>query len=321
MRATRSKSVRAPNIGELFDPGGQTFTSITDVCDSININLGSSAHRAANCRAAGLSEGWNPTDDWYQGTRPGMITGNPDLKEETSNDYTIGLVYTPDYIEGFSFTLDYWAFAIDDAISYIAVNTAVKYCYDSESLSNIYCDLFTRDDNTGNIIDYVNKPVNSASYNVKGLDIESRYFYETSAHGDFNFRVIATYLEQWEYNPTGFASDLQKDVGEYTDPRWKAMFSLGWTYDDLTLEARANYRHSAVASNDWVPSDNNYNDIPSHTTWDFTGSYVLTDDLDLRFGIKNAFDLEPPRNPYVYDGDGYYDTQGRAFFLGANYRL
>ncbi|WP_119977817.1 TonB-dependent receptor domain-containing protein [Shewanella algidipiscicola] len=321
LRATKSKSVRAPNIGELFDPGGQTFESFTDVCDKINVELGSNDNRKKNCQAVGLPEGWNPTDSWYQGGRPGTNAGNPDLKPETSNDYTIGMVYTPSYLEGFSLTVDYWAFEISDAINYIGVGTAVRYCYDSESLDNVYCDLFTRDDTTGDIIDFVQAPVNSASFDVKGVDIEGQYDIPTDSFGDFRVHVIATYLEKWEYNPTGFDADLQVDVGEYTDPRWKAMFSLGWQYDALSLEARSNYRHSAVASNDWQPENNNYNDIPSHTVWDFTGSYDFSDSLSLRFGVKNAFDITPPRNPYVYDGAGLYDTNGRAFFLGANYKL
>ncbi|WP_108945558.1 TonB-dependent receptor domain-containing protein [Shewanella halifaxensis] len=321
LRATKSKSVRAPNIGELFSPKGQTFASFTDVCDKINVELGPDGNRKKNCQAAGLPEGWNPSDEWYLSNHPGYNAGNPDLKAETSNDYTIGAVYTPSYLDGFSLTVDYWAFEISDAINYITVGTAVKYCYDSESLDNIYCDLFTRDATSGDIVDFVQSPVNSTSFDVKGLDIESQYNIPTDSFGDFRVHLIATYLEQWEFNPTGFESDLQVEVGQYEDPRWKAMFSLGWQYDSLNLEARANYRHSAVADNEWKPENNNYNDIPSHTVWDFTGSYDFTDDFTLRFGIKNAFDLEPPRNPYVYDGDGYYDTTGRAFFLGANYRL
>lgn len=320
-RATKSKSVRAPNIGELFDPGGQTFESFKDVCDAINVELGADGNRKKNCQASGLPQGWNPSDEWFQSNTPGVNAGNPDLKSETSNDYTIGMVYTPNYLEGFSLTVDYWAFEISNAINDIDVDVAVRYCYDSVSLDNVYCDLFTRDSTSGDIIDFLQAPVNSASFDVKGLDIETHYNIPTDSFGDFNIHLIATYLEQWETNPTGFTEDLQVDVGEYTDPRWKAMFSLGWNYDALSLEARSNYRHSAVADNEWQPKNNNYNDIPSYTIWDFTGAYDFTDSFTLRFGMKNAFDIAPPRNPYVSDGDGYYDTQGRAFFLGANYRL
>ncbi|MBY5991287.1 TonB-dependent receptor domain-containing protein [Ferrimonas balearica] len=319
-RATRSKSVRAANIGEMFDPGGQTFASFTDVCDAINIELGPDENRKANCRAAGLPAGWNPSDEWYQSSRPGTIEGNPDLSPEISNDVTVGFVYTPSFAEGLSLTVDYWDFDIDDAITYIGVGTAVRYCYDSSSLDNPFCELFERSAENGDIVDFTQKPVNAATFKVTGLDIETQYDIETSV-GDFYVHLLATYLDQWKFNPTGFEGDEMNDVGEYTDPRWKGRFTFGWHYDALLLETIANYRHHAVADNDWEPEFNNYNDIPSHTTWDFTGRYDITDSLRIRFGVLNAFDKVPPRTPYTYDGAGYYDTQGRAYFLGANYKF
>ncbi|WKE64911.1 TonB-dependent receptor [Gallaecimonas kandeliae] len=320
LRATKSKSVRAPNIGELFDPQGQTFVSFKDVCDADFINeSGASPNRATNCHAAGLPEGWKPTPEWFQGNRPGFNAGNPDLKEETSNDYTLGFVYTPSYVQGLTLTADFWSFDIKNAINYIDVKTAVKYCYDSESLDNQYCSRFTRDPSTGDIISFVQSPINVATYKAKGVDLEGDYSISLKGMGDLRFNLLATYLDDWRYNPTGFASDIQIDVGEYTNPRWKGRFTTTWSYDKLTLNAVASYRHHAVGDNNYTVENIDYNHIPSQTVWDFTGRYDLSNKLQLRFGVKNAFDKAPPRNPYTYDGAGYYDTLGRAYFLGANY--
>lgn len=322
VRATKSKSVRAPSVEELYQARGQTYVGITDVCDSDHIDSGdASAFRAANCRAAGLPEGWRASDSWYQGTRPGFNAGNEDLKEETSDAYTIGFVYTPTYLENFSLTADWWSFDIDNAITSIGVNTAVKYCYDSESLDNAYCSLFTRDA-SGDIVDFLQAPVNVATYKTQGLDIESNYSYDTDEYGLFSFNLLATYLDDWRYNPTGFAEDLDVYVGEYTDPRWKGQFTLGWRYGDLSVNTTAFYRGKGVGNNDATPKDNNYNDIPSQTRWNLSAKYAITDALEVRGGVLNVFDAEPPRNPYTYDnGDGYYDTNGRSFFLGVNYKL
>ena len=49
-RGTHAKAVRAPNVSELFDPGGQTFLFIDDPCDVNYIGKGT-AFRAANCAA------------------------------------------------------------------------------------------------------------------------------------------------------------------------------------------------------------------------------------------------------------------------------
>ncbi len=40
LSGTIAEATRAPNIGELFDPGGQTFQSIDDPCDVSNLNEG-----------------------------------------------------------------------------------------------------------------------------------------------------------------------------------------------------------------------------------------------------------------------------------------
>ncbi|WKE64910.1 TonB-dependent receptor [Gallaecimonas kandeliae] len=320
LRATKSKSVRAPNISELYDPPGQTFESITDVCDVDNINAPeASQYRASNCHAAGLPDGWKATDDWYHANHPGFNAGNADLKEETSDDYTVGFVYTPSFVEGLTLTADYWSFDIKNAINYIDVGTAVKYCYDSASLDNPYCSRFTRDPNTGDITSFVQSPINVATFKTKGVDIEGDYGFSTESAGNFRINLLATYVDDWRTNPTGFASDLEVDVGEYTNPRLKGRFSAIWTYDKWTVNAVADYRHHAVGNRKSTIESNNYNDIPSSTVWDFTGRYAFDEHLELRFGVKNAFDKAPPRNPYTYDGAGYYDTLGRAYFLGANY--
>lgn len=324
IRATSSRSVRAPIIGEMFSPQSQTFETIVDVCRETDINEGSHPeNRLKNCRAAGLPEGWNPSANWDRGTRPGYNQGNLDLKPEKSDDYTIGFVYTPSQIEGLSLTVDYWSFEIDDVIASLEVSDAVRYCYDSVSLDNTFCQQFKRSEN-GDIDWFVQQSVNMASYKTSGTDIEANYEFGTTGWGDFRVNMIATYLEGFEYNPTGFAEDLDKDVGEYTNPRWKARMTMGWTYGDFYLQALGKYRHSAVSDLDHVaiPESRDYINIPSHTTWDLSGTYQYNDDLQVRFGVLNAFDKAPARNPFVYDGsdEGLYDIIGRSFFLGMNYK-
>jgi iron complex outermembrane receptor protein len=320
-RATRSNSVRAPNIGELFAPRGQTFETITDVCRLSDINQGPNpAQREANCRAAGIPVGWSPSASWDQGNRPGYNKGNADLTPETSEDYTLGFVYTPSFIENFSITVDYWSFDIEDSINSLAVQTAVKYCYDSISTDNVFCQQFTRD--ASNDIDwFVQQSVNMASYQTSGYDIETDYVFEAGEWGSFHVNLISTYLEEYEFNSTGFASDIDVDVGEYTNPRFKARLAISWDYEDLSVQMLGKYIHSSVTDRTRTDEDYDYVNIPSSTTWDLTGSYTVMQNLDVRFGILNLFDKAPPRNPVVYDGAGYYDTLGRAPFVGVNYKF
>ena len=73
---------------------------------------------------------------------------------------------------------------------------------------------------------------------------------------------------------------------------------------------------------------------PSYNKFNLNGSYAITDDLNIRFGVDNLFNERPPlgnRNVSL-GGTGptlpggafeprFYDTNGRRFYLGANARF
>ena len=320
-RATSSRSVRAPNVGELFAPQGQTYESFSDVCRASDIDQGNSpANRQANCRTANIPVGWSPSADWDKGNHPGYNQGNINLKPEQSDDYTVGFVYTPSYVEDLTITVDYWGFEIEDAINSLDIDTSVRYCYDSENLNNLFCEQFRRSANF-DIDWFVQQSLNLASYETSGTDFEANYIIDMMDAGALRLNFITTYLQEFEYNPTGFEEDIDVDVGEYTNPRWKARATFGWSYDELYVQMLGRYHHSSVTANHRTAEDYDYVDISSNTVWDLSGSYNITEDFQVRLGVLNIFDKAPPRNPVVYDGAGYYDTVGRAPFIGVNYKF
>lgn len=58
-RGNYSRSVRAPNLVDLYQPQGQNFAGVVDPCSSDNIHTGSNT-RVANCAAAGIPSGPPP---------------------------------------------------------------------------------------------------------------------------------------------------------------------------------------------------------------------------------------------------------------------
>lgn len=321
VRLNRSKSVRAPNIGELFNPPGQTFRSITDLCAVSQRGGLSPQYRdniLANCAAQGVPVDFEPTEEWKRSTRPGFVIGNTDLKNEVANDITIGFVYTPSFVEGLGITVDYWSFEVEDAINSFLGNDVVKYCYQSSSLDNPYCPLLERDPITFDISNFFEKPVNSATQDVAGVDIETSYRFDSSL-GNFNFRLISTYMSKYEENPTGFDEDLIDDLGEIEQPKWKHRFTTEYTYEDFSAVLSMTHRSSTVTSNDWAPNQNNYNDIPSYTTFDLTTRYNVNDDLQVRFGVLNMFDRNPPRIPAAYNEGRAFDVIGQRITAGVSY--
>lgn len=321
MRANMSRSVRAPNIGELYAPGSQTFSSFTDPCGQGAIDNAAAEKKAnieANCRADGIPVGWEPSEDWKRSNHSGYISGNTELTNEVANDFTVGFVYNPSFIEGFGITVDYWSFDFTDEINYPDAEDVVDGCYESASLDNLYCGLKERTAGILEIDNYYIRPINSATSKMSGADIELNYIVETS-FGTFAPRLIATYNENREGNDTGFAEDAYQEEGEQKFPKWKASFITNYDYKDLSLTLKVNYRAGTVDDNEWDIEQNDYNDIPSYTTVDITGRYVITDGLQVRVGILNVFDRQPPFNPFAYDEAQYYDLFGQRLTLGVNY--
>lgn len=321
VRVNKAKSVRAPNIGELYNPPGQTFRSLNDPCAvSQRPGLNPKYRDAilANCAAQGVPTTFEPSTEWKGSTRPGFVIGNIDLKNEVANDITAGFVYTPAFLEGFGITVDYWQFELDDVINSFTGPDVVKYCYQSSSIQNPYCPLLTRDAVTKEITNYYEKPVNSASRNVSGADTEFSYRFETE-YGTVNLRLISTYLDKYETNPTGFAEDLIVDTGEVELPRWKHRFTTDYTYGDVSAVLTVSHRHSTVQSRDWTPNQNNYNDVPSYTVVDLTSRYNFTDKLQGRFGILNMFDRNPPAMPGQFANGAAFEVIGRRLTAGVSY--
>ncbi|MDR6981461.1 outer membrane receptor protein involved in Fe transport [Rheinheimera pacifica] len=323
VRLNRAKSVRAPNIGELYNPPGQTFRTLADPCavsQRGGLNPQYRDQILANCAAQGVPVDFEPSTEWKGSTRPGFIIGNTDLKNEVANDITIGFVYTPSFIDGLGITVDYWKFELDDVINSFTGPDVVKYCYQSSSLNNPYCPLLERDAETFEIVNYFEKPVNSASREVEGVDIETSYRFDTGL-GDFNFRLISTYMSKYDTNPTGFAEDLIDDLGEIEYPKWKHRFTTEYSYEDFAAVLSVTHRSSTVSSNDWTPNQNDYNDIPSYTTFDLTARYNVTDDLQVRMGVLNMFDRNPPRLPGAYNNGAAFDVIGQRITAGVNYKF
>ncbi|WP_234399118.1 TonB-dependent receptor domain-containing protein [Pseudoalteromonas sp. T1lg75] len=321
-RANRSKSVRAPNIDELFAPKGQTFASFNDPCEQGQIdNAGEFRDNVErNCRAAGIPEGWAPTDLWKTTNHPGWVVGNQDLENETADDITLGFIYTPSFAEDLSFTVDYWEFELEKMIVATGAASIVRNCYEFESLDNPYCGLIERDPDSLEITAFYEKPVNAATSSIKGTDIEVNYGLETG-FGEFDFRLVTTYLAERKLNTTGRPEDEREFQGEVHRPRWKARFTTNYSWNDLSVAVNANYRHATVVDREWTPEDNNYNNIPSYIEWDLTARYQVLESLELRGGLLNVFDRTPPRHPSYYDDGEFFDLDGRTVTLGLNYKF
>ncbi len=324
-RLAKAQSVRAPNISELYSSIGTQFAGRQDQCSAPTIASTDEKYRdnvIKNCAAAGIPAGWTPSDEWRRGgSLQGTLGGNIDLKNEVSNDITIGFVYTPSFLEGFDVTVDYWSFDIDNAISFYDYESSNENCYRADSLDNPFCDKFTRDPNTLEVNGYLETSLNAAIEKLSGVDIESVYGFETG-FGEFDFKLTATYLDNRERNQTGNEIDNLIHTGEHSRPRWRARFNASYKLDDFRAVLVTNYRHATVNDrNGWSIEQHDVNNIPSYTTFDLSMNYSVSDEVELRLGVQNLADRTPPRHPLVFTDGAYYDVIGRRVTAGINIKL
>ena len=327
-RATVSEAVRAPNIGELFAAVEQSNLFINDPCD-VDFAAAGSASRAENCAALGLGADFQSNSEAF--TKAVFSGGNADLKEETADTFTAGVVLTPQFLDGFSLTVDYWDIEIENAINSFPAQAVVNGCVDAETLDNPLCGAVSRGAN-GNIETVSSQLINIASFEASGVDFEARYLWDLDrtldVPGTVDFSVMGTWLDTLDFFAQEDQLEPDSEAGELGDPEWQFNF-------------RATYRHAL-----WTVSlyerflDSQAFDLsetsaelrsPSSTgsQWytDLQVRYGAPDSLELFAGINNAFDEAPPELALVPETRAFgsdailYDQLGRYFYAGLNLRF
>lgn len=327
-RGTYARTVRAPNIGELFSPQSQDFQFITDPCDVENINNGSST-RAANCAAILSAFGIDPTTftDPNSASIPGLQRGNVDLIQETAKSWTVGAVITPDFVRGLTVTVDWYNINIRDAINTATPEEVAENCVDQPTIDNIFCAAIERDPADGGISSFLVQPENVANFRTAGLDFDVNYRLDPanlglrSDIGIFNLRLLGNYLKKLTFIPSPGA-ELDDDRTEQFAPKWQATFDLTWMKDPFTVNYGFNYfsktkRFSLedIAGDPDIASKENISYDARHTH-DVQVALDVLPTFRLYAGVNNLTDQKPdistnyPVNPI-----------GRLFYVGARATL
>lgn len=327
-RFTVSEALRAPNISELFSTQSQTFYNVSDPCRESNLqNVAPdvAAQRRAACLALGVPEGFDSNYD--SSTLPGVSGGNPDLQPEESRSYTAGIVYQPNWLPGFSATVDYWEIDLTDTITALTPQRILTECLDAPTIDNQYCDRITRTqggENAGRITNIENFSLNIARSFNRGVDFELGYDFDALG-GGFRTALLGTYLIDAKSYP------FQDNPDEYTDfagvlgnAELQLRFTVDYRRDNWSIGTRTRYTdevnlysHTQLAQN---PNPSNIMSYGSYAVTDIVGSYFFDNGVRLSVGIDNLFDRDMPAN---VDGTGaataYYDNIGRFGYIRIGY--
>ncbi len=349
IRAGYQHSVRAPNFGELFSGGG-SFPQIFDPC-SVNSQFRQNGGAEARqlCIDTGVSAG---TVDTFVAT-PGAqafvtITGNPNLKPEKSDTFTVGAVFQAG---GFTGSIDYYNIKIEDTIFGPDVNEIIASCYGYNDINaglddaSPYCEGLFRSNNNiaaiflpeelgGDPATGYFQAVNQGSVKTSGIDVQLGYRLPTpfiNEDSALNMNLLLNYLIDFKNvglgglktDYAGTASYFGAGLGT-SFPRWKATLNTKLNISrELSFDTRVRFIDSMANRASRQYAGETFTGPGSVVYFDFA-LQAEVEALTFRVGLNNAFDKKPPTYaPNVQSGTdpSLYDVIGRRAFVSARLRF
>jgi outer membrane receptor protein involved in Fe transport len=312
LRGTRSRDIRAPNLNDLYAP--------------INVN----------------PSGFNDLHTGITSTVLIESSGNPDLKPEVAQTLTLGAVYRPDWLPGFSIAIDYFKLAMDNAIGTVsASNSSVQRECETSNGTSPFCALFDRplpfnDRSAANFPTRAYaRQLNVATLDTHGIDIELNYA-AALAGGNFSLRGLLSY--QPKNVTVNFRGSTPLDRAGASDgrgqPRYRTTSFIHYDRKGVAIDIQQRW-HSATRQSSDPTLVFDAADVSAMAYTDLTLSYDLrvANGFSVRpfLTIQNLWDKQP--SPYVATGapssvPGFFvpvtngdDPIGRYFTAGVRMRF
>jgi iron complex outermembrane receptor protein len=335
-RSTYAEGFRAPNIFELFQPERVTAAGYNDPCNNFSAATVSQVV-FDNCASEGL-----PTDGSFSRTFPaarGLAGGNTSLEPEESESLTFGIVFTPEFAEGLSITLDWFDISIDRAIGTAGADDIITRCYNSPNFSSPLCALIEGPARVGEV-PHATSPIrnvlgdiagviltkqNLSIFETSGVDFDVRYGFETS-FGDFDLQAWGTYLDAFDFQSDP-GSPLFEMAGKFgTDPymgasvvfsEWKVNYRIGFTRDNWGAAWTTRWFGETIDIN---ADPANLENVADAVAYHDIQGYFIVNNMTFTAGIRNLTDEDPPYVTNYEDMNTIhfsYETAGTYYYVRA----
>lgn len=263
-----------------------------------------------------------------------LTGGNPNLKPETSKQWSAGLLFQP--LPQLAVGLDYFSIQVDNVISKPSTQEIVT----QNALGNpLYAGLVVRNAQTNTIEAVRSTLANTGTMVAQGTDISLSYR-EKLGPGVLGVGLNSTYYFKFDQSTPGGGSHK---VATVTNPdgspvisstvdldgygvvlRYKQYLSGTWTQGDWSTTLANRYATGYYAGWDF---DGNPTRMPSLSLWDMQLAYSGIKNAVITLGARNIFDKQP--SFYVYSSNqfqvGYdpsqYDPRGRFIYLTGTLRF
>jgi iron complex outermembrane receptor protein len=342
LRATQGTSFRAPALYELFLANQTGFLGQGNIDPCINYQDNSDPQIQANCAAAGIPEGYTAAG----GSSALIITGGGAgvLTAETSKAKTIGLIWTPDFLN-LSVAVDYFDIEVNGEVRQFGAANILNQCYSSSNFpSNGFCSLFVRDPSTNYIVSVNDSYVNVANQVNRGIDLTVRYQHEfdlgrLTIDSQFTWQIEDTTQLLGTTAPEDFnGSTTEPDFTGQVNTRFdRGDWTFFWGIDMIGKTSDTELfggdvfsftRYACVApscSPVVNPALVYFKQGTEFTAYHDFSVRRKFDDWTLQVGIQNAFDERPPSQSTGQFRLGtaalnLYDVIGRRAFINVSKR-
>ncbi|QMW24515.1 TonB-dependent receptor [Sandaracinobacteroides saxicola] len=335
-RGQYQRAIRGPTIFALFQGSAESFPAFTDYC-RLAVAVSNSTLNAS-CRANGVPAALIGTSFGSGNSQiRATVGGNPNLKEETSDTFSVGTVIQPSFVPGLSITVDYYNVKIKDAFFAPGATNIRDACFGTaangyQPFDTSFCALIPRDPVNFEVDRLVNLTANSGFLQSRGIDFEVRYGMPLdfgvmgAEESRLNFRLSGTRLLKYLFNPLAGIPDLLVDCtgrfgGTCGDPyaKWRGSFSTTFISGPFTGQVRLNY--VGPSEDDETQGPVSVTKLKGRVYTDLSFSWDINDRFAATFGASNLFDLTPPiigdlNNQQMNTYPSTYDPLGRRFFVG-----
>jgi iron complex outermembrane recepter protein len=343
-RGTYQRAIRAPTIIELFNPN---LVGLIQFGDDPCAGAAPTA-TLAQCQAQGVTAAqYGHIPQCVSGQCSQLTGGSATLSPEKSKSWTAGFTFTPQAVPTLTGSFDYYHIAIDGEVGVLPARVIMADCL---ATLTQYCDQIVRQPNTGSLTGnavatggYIRQTnINIGAALVSGVDVQLAYKLELPANLGVLFNLNGTYLQHAESTPIPGAHtyDCSGYFGftcQTVNPRWRHIGRVT-LQTPIDLDFAATWRYLGPVSQDNNSPDptlhfstyNAYSFQPAHigsySYLDLAVTYHALKNLELRGGVNNVTDKDPPVIPLTIQPGGAnaysaYDQLGRELFVAFTARF
>jgi outer membrane receptor protein involved in Fe transport len=319
--------------GAVYEPSDEILVRVTQSSD---IRAPNAAELNPN-----VIQVLSPLPDAFAGGQTRNITailgGNLNLKNETADTRTAGIVLKPTFIPGLQISTDYYFIKVSDAIDSFAAATVIPTCANQ----NLLCELITFSGafKASPVVSVAANFQNLSTLRAEGVEVVANYSF-AALGGNFDASFNGNYImELKNIGATGIKLRLDGVTGNLGAvaailgvPQYKLDGVLTYSRDNWSVTAHGRYIPEGILDQGKVgPEDAGYspnllnsietNRVDSAAYLDLSANYSPTATIfggktQLYVAVNNVFDKSQPDQLRLYGNGLQFDPIGRAFRLG-----